>query len=148
MGGSGRRNWLQHGVELHHGFDVVLRFFVIGNFVARTLHRAFTRVVRGECQLQLAGEQVEQVTQIPRTGLDVGARISEFFLDRVFAVACHTVPAGGVGHQLHQPHRTFGRHCHRVKARFGGNQRLQQCVIHAVGAGRFLQMDAQFFVSG
>ena len=79
---TGHRGRLEHGVELHHRLHVVLRLAVVGDPVAGALHRALARVVGGQRQFQLAGEQVEQVAQVARAGADVGARVGQLVLDR------------------------------------------------------------------
>ena len=130
---------LELAVELHHGLDVILGFGVVRYLVARALDRAFAGVVGGQGQLDLAGKQLDQVAQVAGAGPDVGPGVGQLFLDRACSCRPSRRSARRRRNQLHQADRALGGNRLGVEAGLGGDQRLQQLVVNAVGGRGFAQ---------
>ena len=95
-------------VELHHGFNVIFCFGIVGNPVASALHCALASVVGSHRQFKLTWKHFDQVTQIGSASLDIGFWICQFYFDRSLLVCLDTIALSGWRHQLHQPHSAFG----------------------------------------
>lgn len=81
------------------------------------IHRALAGVIAGQRQRHVATVAIQQPAQIARAARDI--------LDRIIRIG-DPETLGGIGHQLHQPHRALGAGGPTTPGGFGQDHRLDQ----------------------
>ena len=109
-------------IELRHSLHVLVHLGrTIGKFPGHD--SALARVVAGYRQPQVAVKHFYQPGEIRHAPADV-------LFDHKAVGDAELIRR--LGHELHQPHGTFGRHCVTIPARLHLDDRLHQLDRHAV----------------